>query len=150
MTRHSLSRVTVAGQCALVVLCAAWAILERPAPVVSVQWREGLSEESRRQAERDLYLERTIDHEGDYELGSPRRADNAAIVAHPDVDDTHRIDRAHATLTADSYRGTLRVWWAGPFKGFEGRVQFRVVLVLIGFITVLSARLSDPARPRGR
>ena len=132
----------------LVVLCTAWAILERQAPVVSVQWREGLSEESRRQTERDLYLERTTDHEGDYELGSPRRPDIAAIVAHPDVDDTHRIDRAHATLTVDSYRGTRRVWWAGPFKGFDGPVQFRVVLVLIGFITLVCARLSGPARLR--
>jgi hypothetical protein len=131
----------------LVVLCTAWAIFERQAPVVNVQWREGLSEESRRQAERDLYLERT-ENEGHYELGSPRQADIAAIVAHPDVDDTHRIDRARATLTADSYPGTLRVWWAGPFKGVEGRVQFRVVLVLIGFITLLCARLSDPARLR--
>jgi len=148
MTRHSLRRVAVAGQCVLVVLCTAWAIFERPAPVVNVQWREGLSEESRQQAERDLYLERSTDHEGHYELVSPRQADIAAIVAHPDVDDTHRIDRARATLTADSYTGKLRVWWAGPFKGVEGRVQFRLVFVVLGFITLLCARLSDPARPR--
>jgi len=147
VTRHSLRRVAVAGQCALVMLCTAWAIFERPTSVVNVQWREGLSEESRLQVERDLYLKRT-ENEGHYELGSPRQADIAAIVAHPDVDDTHRIDRAYATLTADSYPGTLRVWWAGPFKGVDGRVQFRVVLVLIGFITLLCVRLSDPARLR--
>ena len=137
--------IAVAGQCLLVALCTAWALFERPAPVVNVRWKEGLSEEARRQAERDLYLEfRDDDNGGHYELGSPRQRDIAAVVAHAGVQDTGRIDREHATLTADSYRGTLRVWWAGPFKGAQGRIQFRVLLAAIGLITLLCAWISYP------
>ena len=135
----------VAGQCLLVALCVAWAYFERPAPVVNVRWKEGLSEEARRKAERDLYLQfREDDTEGNYELGSPRPSDIAAVVAHAAVRDTSRIDREHATLTADSYSGTLRVWWAGPFKGAQGRVQFRILLAVIGLITLLCAWITNP------
>lgn len=145
-TRRSLRRIAVAGQCLLIVLCTAWALFESPAWVVNIAWREGLSAEARRQAERDLYLDEYLESgdEGQYELGSPRQADIAAIVAHPDVEDTHRIDREHATLTADAYRGMTRVWWAGPFKGVRGRIQFRVILVVIGVITLLCASILDP------
>jgi hypothetical protein len=143
--QRRLSRIAVAGQGLLIALCTAWALFERPAPIVNIDWREGLSAAARRQAERDLSLEFVEDgDEGHYELGSPRQADIAAIVAHPDVEDTHRIDREHATLTADADRGILRVWWAGPFKGVRGRAQFRVVLVVIGVITLLCAWLSNP------
>jgi hypothetical protein len=144
-TSRVLRWTAVAGQCLLVALCMAWALFERPAPVVNVRWQDGLSEEARHQAERDLYLEfRKDDNEGNYELGSPRQADIAAVVAHVAVRDTSRIDREHATLTADSYSGTLRVWWAGPFKGARGRVQFRVLLGVIGLITLLCAWLTSP------
>lgn len=144
-TRRWLRRIAVAGQALLIALCAAWALFERPAAVVDINWREGLSADARRQAERDLYLEYLDDDDkGHYELGSPRQADIAAIVAHPDVEDTQRIDRTHATLTADSYPGTLRVWWAGPFKGVRGRLQFRVVVAVIGVITLLCASFLDP------
>jgi len=143
--RHVLGWIAVAGQCLLVALGTAWAFFERPAPVVNVRWKEGLSEEARRQAERDLYLEfREDDNEGNYELGSPRQPDIAAVVAHTAVQDTSRIDREHATLTADSYSGNLRVWWAGPFKGAQGRVQFRVLLVVTGLVTLLCAWITNP------
>ena len=145
-TRRWLRRIAVAGQALLIALCTAWALFERPAPVVDIKWREGLSADARRQAERDLYLVEYIedDDKGHYELGSPRQADIAAIVAHPDVEDTYRIDRTHATLTTDSYPGTLRVWWAGPFKGVRGRVEFRVVVAVICVITLLCASFLDP------
>lgn len=148
-TRHSLRKIAVAGQCLLIALCTAWALLESPAWVVSITWREGLSAEARRLAERELYVSEYLENgdAGQYELGSPRQADIAAIVAHPDVEDTHRIDRGRAAVNADAYRGTTRVWGAGPFKGLRSRVQFRGVLAVIGVITLLCASLSDP-RPR--
>ena len=144
-----LRRIVVGGQCLLIVLCTGWALFERPAPIVNIRWREGLSEEARQQAERDLYVAEYLENgnEGHYEVQSPRRRDIAAIVAHPDVADTFRIDRKRATITADSYPSSRRVWWAGPFKGLHSPVQFRVVAGLIGLVTIVCAWISGP-RPR--
>jgi hypothetical protein len=147
MPSYRLRKLTIAAQLLLIVLCTAWAFLEKPAPIVNINWREGVSPDQRRQIERDLYLEFVEDDDGGhYELGSPRRADIAAIVAHPDIDDTHRIDRERATLSADSEPGVVRVWWAGPFKGSQGHTQFRVLVALIGAIAVVCAWLSGSRR----
>jgi hypothetical protein len=136
----------VAGQCLLIALCTAWALFESPAPVVNIQWRQGLSEEARQQAERDLYVNEYLDdgNEGHYEVLSPRRRHIAAIVAHPDVADTFRIDRERATITVDSYPSSRRLWWAGPFMGANSSVKFRVVATLIALITLLCAWISNP------
>ena len=147
MPRERLRRIAVAAQLALIVLCTAWAFLEKPAPIVNINWREGLAPDERRRVERALYLEFVEDDdEGHYELGSPRQADIAAIVAHPDIDDTHRIDREHATLSADSESGVVRVWWAGPFKGSRGHLQFRLLVALLAAIAIGCAWFLD--RPR--
>jgi len=144
-TQH-LRRISVAGQCLLIILCTAWALFERPAPIVNIRWQDDLSEEARREAERNLYVEEYLENEniGHYELQSPRRRHIAAIVAHPNVADTHRIDRERATITEESYPSSLRVWWAGPFKGARSALQFRLVAALIGLITLLCASLSNP------
>ena len=147
-TQRVLRSIAVAGQCLLIVLCTAWALFESPAPVVSIQWQEGLSEEARRQTERDLHVAEYLENgnEGHYEVLSPRRRHIAAIVAHPDVADTFRIDRQRATITEDSYPSSRRVWWAGPFRGASSPVQFRVVAALIALITLLCGALSN-SRP---
>jgi hypothetical protein len=149
VTKTRLRRTALAGQCVLIVLCMAWAFFESPVPIANIRWREELSPEARQQAERDLYVEEYLENDnvGHYSLWSPRRSDIAAIVAHPDVADTHRINRLDSTLTEESYLGTRRVWWGGPFKGKNSRVQFRVALILIGLVTVLCASLTDP-QPR--
>jgi hypothetical protein len=147
MSAEQVRRIGVAAQLLLIGLCTAWAFLEKPAPIVNINWREGLSAEERRRIERDLYLEFVEDDdEGHYELGSPRPADIAAIVAHPDIDDTHRIDREHGTLSADSEPGVVRVWWAGPFKGSRGPLQFRVVVAVIAAIAIGCVWSSDQRR----
>ena len=147
-TRASIHRISTAGQCALIVLGVTWALFERPAPYVNVRWRGGLSAEARRTAEIHLYLENgePAGEAWRYELASPRPADIAAIIRHPDVQDTHRIDRGDATISADAGRGTLRVWWAGPFKGARGRLAFRVVFAVIGVVTLVCAALSAKMR----
>jgi hypothetical protein len=146
-----MARIAIAGECLLVLLCVTWSLFERPAPFVNIRWREGLSVEARRTAESQLYLENGQLSEGAwrYELTSPRSSEIAAIIAHPDVVDTHRIDRGNATLTADAGRGMLRVWWAGPFKGARSGAQFRVLLGAIALVTLLCAwtALSPTARP---
>lgn len=151
MAPQHARRIAVAAQLLLIVLCTAWPFLEKPAPIVIINWREGLSPDDRRRVERDLYLEFVNDNnDGHYELGSPRQADIAAIVAHPDIADTRRINRASATLTWDSAPGVVRVWWAGPFKGSRGHTQFRVVFAAIAAIAFGCAWLSGPRRPRNR
>jgi hypothetical protein len=144
-TRELIHRIAVAGQCVLIVLCMAWAILERPAPYVNVRWREGLSANTRQMAESELYLENgeLAGEAWRYELASPRTADIRAIIAHPDVQDTHRIERSTATLSADAGRGTLRVWWAGPFKGADGRLEFRAVFGVLGIVSLLCTAFSS-------
>jgi len=136
-------RISVAGQCALIVLGIAWAVFERPAPFVNIAWRDGLPEPARREVESQLYLENGEPSDGTwrYELASPRTADIRAIVAHPDVRDTHRIERQSAAISADAGRGELRVWWAGPFKGAAGRLEFRLLFGVIACMTVLCAFL---------
>lgn len=143
-----IRRLAVAGQCAIIVLGLAWAVLERQAPLVNIRWRDGLSAEARRQAETQLLLARGEPADGAwrYELTSPRSADIAAIIAHPNVQDTHRIDRDHATLSPEAGRGTLRVWWAGPFRGGGSRGESRVVFAAIGLITLIGAVASDAHR----
>jgi hypothetical protein len=150
LTPLHLRRIAVGGQCLLIVLCTVWALFERPAPIVNIRWREGLSAEALRQAERELYVEEYVENgnEGHYEVQSPRRRHIAAIVAHPDVEDTFRIDRAQATITADSYPSSRRVWWAGPFYGPRSPVQFRVLAALIGLVTVVCAWISGPRPPK--
>jgi hypothetical protein len=145
VTQDSIKRTSVAGQWVLIALCMGWAFFERPAPFVNVRWRDSLSVEARQQAETQLFLENR-EPAGEawrYELVSPRAADIAAIVEHPDVEDTHRIDRDSATIDADAGHGTLRVWWAGPFRGARSRLEFRAVFALIGIITLLCAWFSD-------
>jgi hypothetical protein len=148
MSPEYLRKISVAAQLLLVMLCAAWPFLEKPAPIVNIKWREGLSPDDRRRVERDLYLEFVDDNnEGHYELGSPRQADIAAIVAHPDIDDTRLIDRARATLSWNSEPGVVRVWWTGPFKGSRGHAQFRLVFAVIATVAFGCAWFSDK---RGR
>jgi hypothetical protein len=146
VTRHQLRRIAAAGHGLLIVLCLMWALFERPAPIVNIRWREGLSEEARRQTERDLHVAEYVENgnEGHYEVLSPRRRHIAAVVAHPDVADTFRIDRERATITEDSYPSSRRLWWAGPFMGANSTVQFRVVAALVALITLLCASLSNP------
>ena len=147
MSAGQVRRIGLAAQLLLIVLCAAWAFLEKPAPIVNINWREGVSPEERPRIERDLYLEFVGDDDGGhYELGSPRQADIAAIVAHPDIDDTHRIDRERGTLSADSEPGVVRVWWAGPFKGSRGHRQFRVVVAVIAAIAIACVWVSNQRR----
>jgi hypothetical protein len=147
VTRHQLRRIAAAGHGLLIVLCLMWALFERPAPIVNIRWREGLSEEARRQTERDLHVAEYVENgnEGHYEVLSPRRRHIAAVVAHPDVADTFRIDRERATITEDSYPSSRRLWWAGPFMGANSRVQFRVVATLLGIVAWLCASISNPS-----
>jgi len=138
-------RIAIGGRYLIIALCLMWALFERPAPFVNVRWRDGLPAETRRQDEIALHL---VNGEPAgiawrYELASPRPANSRAIVGHPDVRDTHRIDRSSGTLSADESYGTVRIWWRGPFVGVRGPLQFRALLAGITAVTLVCAVASS-------
>ncbi len=145
--RPVLMRVCRVGQGLLVLLCLAWAVFERPAPVVTVAWKDGVSAEARGYVERQLQLAnpQASDDVWQYELTSPRAADIKALVTHPSVKDTSHIDRDQLAVKEPGV-GTLRVWWRGPFRGVRGRVWFRGLVAGIAFLTVGCAVLAAPTR----
>jgi hypothetical protein len=138
-------RAAAASQLLLIVLGIAWAVFERPAPVIRVRWTDSLPADSRQRDEALLGLHNPepSDDTWQYELWSPRRADIAAIVAHPDVADTAHVDRAGARILDDAGRGRERVWWAGPFRGPRGRAQFRVLFAIAALAALVLAKYTN-------
>ncbi len=151
MTAATWARqLAVVGQCVLVVLALAWVLLERPAPIVNVRWREGLSVEARQRAESALQLMKGEPTEDawQYELASPRSADVAALLQHPSVASTGHIDPGARKVSDDAGRGSVRVWWAGPFRGVRGRKEFRAAFAVVAALTLtcslMAARSREP------
>jgi hypothetical protein len=82
------------------------------APRVRVRWSPTVEERQRAVLERQFSLfkgERHEDETWEYDLVDPSPAFVAALVAHPDVADTHYIDRATGRVASDAPVGTLRV-----------------------------------------
>ena len=126
----------------LLLLSLVWALVEWPAPLVHVRWREGVTEPERRQHEQTLSLAngRPVDGAWRYELVSPRSATVSAILSHRAVQDTHQIDRDRMAISDDAGHGTVRVWWAGPFEGLDGPLAFRTVFGLVALATLVCGR----------
>ena len=53
-TRHRLRRMSVAGQAAMLLLGLAWAFCERPAPLIYIVWKTGLTPQARQEAETEI------------------------------------------------------------------------------------------------
>lgn len=149
MTSDTYRRLSIAGQCVLIALGILWALFERGAPVINVEWRDGLGTEERQQAEEQLFLESGEWTEGSwrYSLGWPVASNIAAVVRHPDVSDTHHLNRATNQLDDDVAFSRSRVWWVGPFKGTRGRTQFRYAAGMTTAFTLICAWLAR--RPAG-
>jgi hypothetical protein len=145
LTRRAAAIIALTGNLLLVLMGIAWATFERPAPVLNIAWRAGLSDEARLEAERDLHLERrpSSSDSFEYELWFPGTAAIAAIVAHPDVADTGHVDRANARMDADAGHADQRVWWRGPFRGLRSALEFRLVFALVGMVTLVASRRSS-------
>lgn len=145
--RGTYHRLSTVGQCALMALGIAWALFERAAPVVNVRWRDDLDAGERQRIEQELFLE-AGEPAGDswrYDLAWPAASNIAAIIQHPEVIDTHHLDRARNRLAADVAFGRSHVWWVGPFKGARGRAQFRYLFGAIGALTLMCAWLARRA-----
>ncbi len=71
MRCETYRRLSTAGQCVLIALGVAWAVFERPAPVINVRWRDGVSADERLRFERQLFLEsgEEVDGSWRYDLG---------------------------------------------------------------------------------
>lgn len=111
-------RQTVRGLAlvSIVMLIAATALrasLPSPfAPRVHVRWSAGLSAERRAALEGELSLQRGESRAVDtweYDLTDPEPASVARLIAHPDVVDTHYLERASGRVSADAPRGRVRL-----------------------------------------
>ena len=96
------------------VLAQAWfatgldrSILPPPPPRINVRWVDGLDADRRRGLEARFGLDagtEMVPSTWRYALVDASRANIVAIVQHPDVADTHYIDRAEMTLAAGAFR----------------------------------------------
>jgi hypothetical protein len=96
-----------------VLLTAAYYLTYEPAPLVRVRWREGMTDDRRVQLEREFLLVRPVPHEGrtlSYDLLDTRASNVAALVAHPDVEDTDHLNRAEARVPFDAPYGESWMW----------------------------------------
>jgi hypothetical protein len=132
------------GQVLLVVLAVAWAVLESPAPVIDIRWRDGITASERSAAERQLFLDAGQSTAGvwHYELTRPAPANIIAIVRHPEIADTHQLDRTAMRVDSGATLSGPPVWWAGPFKGSDGPWQFRSAFTLVAALTLLCGWLA--------
>lgn len=124
-----LRQAAAVGHALLLLLGLAWAVFERPAPVIYIAWQPGLPDEERQRVEQELGLggRRPLEDNTEYEVWLPRRDDIRAIIDHPAVRDTQHLDRQQAAISPDAGRSARRVWWAGPFRGESSATQFRIV-----------------------
>ena len=140
--------VSIIGQVLLVVLGTCWGMFSRPAPVVNVTWRAGVSEALRLADEQQLHLtnREASDNAFHYELLTPDFGGIDAIVAHPDIQDTSHIIRREGRIAADAGVGPDRVWWwAGPFRGAGGEREFRIVFAALLLLTAGCGWAARPA-----
>jgi hypothetical protein len=144
MVRDVNLRLTTVGQCLLVALGLAWALFERPAPVINVLWHSAVTADQRHRLEQQFFLESGEETDGSwrYVLGWPAASNVSAIVRHPDVRDTHHVNRSTFQLDGDIALSSARVWWVGPFRGTRGRTQFRYTVGTLAALTLIGAGLA--------
>ncbi len=87
-----------------------------PLPRINVRWVDGLDADRRRGLEARFGLD-AEDGESptwSYALADASRENITALVQHPDVADTHYIDRAEMTLAAGAFRAPEPSWYRAP------------------------------------
>ena len=80
--------------------------LPPPPPKINVRWVDGLEAERRRGLEARFGLDAGNEGESStwsYALADASRENISALVRHPDVADTHNIDRTQMTLATDAF-----------------------------------------------
>ena len=111
--RRRVIGLMIASVLMLLLSIALRASTESPfAPRVRVRWSPGIEDARRSALEREFWLFRGTRTDGDtweYDLVDPAPASVAALIANPDVADTHYIDRGRTVVAADAPAGTIRV-----------------------------------------
>jgi len=116
MTSYSTSfvrAVSFASLLALVLLAGIWFATKETAPSIHVRWRAGLSAEDRQALERRFALVQPQFLEREtwaYDLLDTSRQNVESLVRHPDVDDTHEIDREAFRVRPEAPRGQTSSW----------------------------------------
>ena len=78
-----------------------------PPPKINIRWADGLDADRRRGLEARFGLDAGNERESStwsYALADASRENITALVRHPDVADTHNIDRAQMTLVTGAFR----------------------------------------------
>jgi hypothetical protein len=122
------------------------------APRVNIRWSSGTSNTVRQELERRLGLVAADQRENRtwaYDLPDPSRIRIRAIVNHPAVEDTYRIDREQLTTTADAPRGRTRLARPGPAGWIHGPVfEWFIFLWLSSFLVSATWLASNQAGDR--
>jgi hypothetical protein len=82
------------------------------APRVHIRWSPAVDDGRRASLEARFHLFHGVPHDRqtwEYDLADPSREAVSALVAHPDVADTHYIERSTGQIAADAPAGTVRL-----------------------------------------
>lgn len=120
-----------------------------PAPAIHVAWRDGLAADQQHALERRFALvrpEHLQDQSWAYDLLDLSRENIEALVRHPDVRDTHEIDRSTFEVSGAAPYGKSDTWIAYrvPWIKRPGRVTAIVWVLATALLgSVLALRLTD-------
>ncbi len=110
------------------------------APRVRVRWNATLDADQRAALERQfrLFMGESHDHTTwEYDLVDSSPALVAALVAHPDVADTHYLDRSTGRIAPDAPAGSIRLR-GRPIAAFVHSIAFNLVLLFWTFSIIVS------------
>ncbi len=116
LTSGERAKVRALTMISLVMVVAAAAVRASApspfAPRVHVRWHAGVEDDRRAALERRFSLlngARREDHTWEYDLANLAPTSVTALVEHPDVADTHYIERETGNISADAPVGTTRL-----------------------------------------
>jgi hypothetical protein len=131
------------GAAVLVVCGVAYSITRERPPIVNIRWRAGIESTHRRELQQRHAL-RDCEPAGDRtdrcELLDTSRANLARIIADPEIEDTHRIQRATLTIAPDADKGRHMTWIAYRVpllrqpRAIETVLLAAFALILCGFV----------------
>ena len=143
--------VIVSAACllaALAIVRSAEIFVRAPNPVINVRWRESLDAARRTALEQRFSLHRLqqiAPTAWRYEVTDPSLENIGGLVRHPDVADTHYIDRTRFEILRDAPTGVRR---PGPLGGRWPAAAYGVVdygpLVLLALAAATALRAARP------
>lgn len=134
-SRRGLWLTGIALSLALLALIGLiWVLTSEPAPSIHVRWRDSVTPERRAQLEADFRLIHAELIEGNswaYDFLDTSGRNIQALVQHPDVADTHEIDRQAFVVRPEAPDGDSRMWLAHRTPGLRRPGTLRAVIVVL-------------------